>query len=38
MLKCDQDSVVDIIEEMIQDFVDSGHMNKENKELVKKPY
>lgn len=36
MLKCDKDSIADIIEDMVLDFIDSGHMNKENKELVKR--
>jgi hypothetical protein len=36
LLKCDHSSLSGIFEEMIRDFVDSGHMNKENKEQLKK--
>ncbi len=36
LLKCDHDSLTCIFEEMIQDFIDSGHMNKENKDQLKK--
>ena len=36
ILNSDHESIVDVIDEMIQDFVDSGHMNKENKDQVKK--
>jgi hypothetical protein len=36
ILNSDSDSIIDVIDEMIRDFVDSGHMTKENKENVKK--
>ncbi|CAF0718290.1 unnamed protein product [Brachionus calyciflorus] len=36
LLKCDQESLIDIVEEMVQNFIDSGHMNKENRDLVKR--
>ena len=36
LLNSDHDSFTGIVDEMIQDFIDSGHMNKENKYLVKR--
>lgn len=36
LLNSDHESLVDVIDEMIQDFCDSGHMNKENREQVKR--
>ena len=36
LLNSDHDSVLDVFDEMIQDFCDSGHMNKENREQVKR--
>jgi len=36
ILNSDSDSIIDVIDEMIRDFVDSGHMTKENRENVKK--
>ena len=35
LLKCEHETMPDIIEEMMQDLVDSGHMNKENREQLK---
>ncbi len=36
LLNCDHESIIDVIDEMVRDFVDSGHMNKENREQVKR--
>jgi hypothetical protein len=35
LLDSEHESTVDVFDEMIQDFVDSGHMNKENKDQVR---
>lgn len=36
LLNSDHDSFADVVDEVIQDFIDSGHMNKENKTLVRR--
>jgi hypothetical protein len=36
LLKSEQDSFVGIVDEMVQDFINSGHLNKENRELIKR--
>lgn len=36
LLKCEQDNFAGIVDDMIHDFIDSGHMNKENRELIKR--
>lgn len=36
LLDCDNPSFEAVFDEMVQDFIDSGHMNKENKERLKR--
>ncbi len=36
LLNSDRDSFADVVDDIIQDFIDSGHMNKDNKFLVKR--
>lgn len=36
LLKCDRESIFGIVDDLVEDFTDSGHLNKENRELVKR--
>lgn len=36
LLNCDQESWPNIVDKIVHDFVDSGHMNKENRDLMKR--
>lgn len=36
LLNSDHESFIDVVDEMVRDFIDSGHMMKENREQVKR--
>lgn len=36
LLKCDRESFFAIVDDLVEDFIDSGHLNKENRDQVKK--
>lgn len=36
LLKCDRESIFGIVDDLVEDFVGSGHLNKDNRDQVKK--
>lgn len=36
LLNCEQDSFSNIVDKIVHDFVDSGHLNKENRDIMKR--
>lgn len=36
LLNCEQESFPNIVDKIVHDFVDSGHLNKENREMMKR--
>lgn len=36
LLNCEQETFPNIVDKIVHDFVDSGHMNKENREMMRR--
>ena len=36
LLNCDQETFPNIVDKIVHDFVDSGHLNKENRDIMKR--